>query len=413
MNIDSFNDRKGIATDLIPMFITPLIYYDSNVNGVINTALIEALPDNYKPVVLGSIVSKYCGRSTILRANEDIFVRAFLKLGPKSITKIIKDLPDKYYYQWYLYALWKGNRYIKSHQISYLHSISVPYSSHLIALRLKKKYQLPWVAQFYEPWGNNSYRIANRWVLEKNEKWEKIVAENADIIIHNSDEMVEYWRNKYGKIVEDKIFSLPMSFNFEKFKTKHHFSSKINKLHICHIGNLYRIRRADVFLRSLASLFDEFPSFKEKVLVSFIGEIPKEDIDLVKELGLTDVVHIVGILSEADCIDYYENADIFLVIESPNQGQLFFPSKLIRYYYYRKPIIGLTCKNSVLYNQLIKNGHYVCESNDIDGIKQYLWKAVSDYTSLLDINLNAWTQFEAQNVASMYSEIINRNLAIL
>lgn len=403
-------EEEGMANKVSPLFITPLVYNDFTVNGVINTALIEALPDYFEPVVLGSIISKNEGRGIILKVYEDIFVRAFLKYCPKSLARIIKDLPDKYYYQWYFYALRKGNRYLKSHNISYLHSISVPYSSHLVALELKKKYHIPWVAQFYEPWCDNTYRIDKKWVWEKNKRWEKVVAENADLIIHNSGVMVESWKKRYGKIVEDKIIDLPMSFNFNQFKAVRRFSSNKDKLHICHIGNFYRLRRADLFLKSLAALFNETPSFKEKIEVSFIGEMTKEDLLLIKELGLKEVVHTIGKLSEKDCIDYYENADLFLVIESPDQGQLFFPSKLVRYYYYRKPILGLTCKDSVLYNQLLKNGHQACESSDVEGIKQYLKKAVSDYPSLLNINQNAWSEFEAKNVASKYSEIIDRYL---
>ena len=402
----------GMSMDKIisPLFITPLLFTDAVVNGVINTALVQALPDNYNPVVLGSFIARNVDKYVVLKANEDIFVRAFLRFCPESLARIIKDLPDRYYYQWYPYALRKGKKYLKSHKISYLHSISVPYSSHLIALELKKKYHLPWIAQFYEPWGDNPYRLKKKWIWDKNKEWEKRVAEDADVIIHNSEEMVEAWKKKYGKMVEDKIYSLPMSFDFDKYQTVHHSSSNRDKLHICHIGNFYRLRRADVFLRSLAAMFEEIPSFRDKMEVSFIGDITNEDVDLIKELGLKDVVHIVGKLSEADCLDYYENADLFLVIESPDQGTLFFPSKLIRYFYYGKPIMGLTCQGSVLYNQLLKNGHYACSPNDIDSIKAYLKKAISDYPSLLNVNREAWTLFDAKNVAAKYSEIVEHYL---
>lgn len=396
--------------NLRPMFITPLVYIDIDVNGVINTSLIEALPEKFEPVVLCSKMSNYNGKNILLKAYNDIIVRAFLKFGPEYLTRIIKDLPDKYYYQWYYYALRKGNSYLKSHQISYIHSISVPYSSHLVALNLKRKYHIPWVAQFYELWGDNPYRITKKWVWDKNQNWEKTVAENADLIIHNSDEMVKYWNEKYGDLVADKMVSMPMSFKFDQFKASHKILTNKDKLHICHIGNFYRLRRADVFLRSLASLIEEDNSVKDKIEISLVGKITSDDIELIKKLHLDEIVKVVGSLSETECIDYYENSDLFLVIESPNQGKLFFPSKLIRYFFYGKPILGLTCKDSVLYNQLIKNGHYACGSNDINGIKQYLRRAINDYPSLLNFNKNTWTQFDAKNVASEYSEIISRYL---
>lgn len=392
---------------ICPLFITPLVYTDKDVNGVINTALIEALPENYDPVVLGSIMSENNGRSKLLKANLDILVRAFFKYGPKSITHTIRDLPDKSYYQWYFYALREGRKYLNKNTVSYLHSISVPYSTHLLAMKLKKNYNLPWIAQFYEPWADNSYRIPKKWVWKKNEDWETEVAVKADLIIHNSEEMVESWKERYGKIVENKIVSLPMSFNFDGFhalNTKKHNS---NKLQIFHIGHLYRLRRADIFLCALSSLFNDNPEYKNKLEVSFVGKMDQEDLNLIVEYQLQDNVKVLGCLSESECIAHYENADMFLVIESPRQGKLFFPSKLIRYYYYGKPILGLTCEGSILYNQLFKNGHFACTPNDIDGIKRYLIKAMTNYPSLLDINKDAWREFDSQNVAKKYNDYIS------
>ncbi len=389
-----------------PMFITPLVYTDKDVNGVINTALIEALPENYDPVVLGSIMSENNGRSKLLKANLDILVRAFFKYGPKSITHTIRDLPDKSYYQWYFYALRDGRKYLKINTVSYLHSISVPYSTHLLAMKLKKIYNLPWIAQFYEPWADNSYRIPKKWVWKKNEEWEEEVAVNADLIIHNSEEMVETWKERYGKIVENKIVSLPMSFNFDGFQALNTNKHGSNKLQIYHIGHLYRLRRADIFLCALSSLFNDNPEYKNKLEVSFVGQMDQEDLNLIVEYQLQNNVKVLGCLSESECIAHYENADMFLVIESPRQGKLFFPSKLIRYYYYGKPILGITCEGSVLYNQLFKNGHFACTPNDIDGIKRYLIKAMMNYSSLLDINKDAWCEYDSQNVAKKYNDYI-------
>lgn len=405
-------DIRKMESIIRPFFITPLVYNDKDVNGVINTALIEALPDDFDPVVLGSIYSVNKGRSTLLKANVDIFVRAFFKLGPQILTHTIRDLPDKSYYQWYLYALRKGRKYLNNGTVSYLHSISVPYSAHLVALKLKKEYNLPWIAQFYEPWANNSYRIPKLWVWRRNEVWERTVAEHADLIIHNSDEMVNSWMKRYGAIVENKIVSLPMSFNFDRFQKLQTNKHDSNKLQICHIGHLYRLRRADAFLCALSSLFEETPEYRNKIEISFVGRMDQEDLNLIDELQLQDNVKVLGSLSELECINYYEKADLFLVIESPKQGKLFFPSKLIRYYYYGKPIIGLTCEGSVLYNQLNKNGHFAFTPNDIDGIKNYLIRAINNYSSLLDINKDAWREFEARDVAMNYSNLLLSNRII-
>ena len=388
------------------MYITPFVYMDKDVNGVINTALIESLPKSFDPIVIGSNRSIICNRGTLLKARENLLVRAFFKFGPKSLTYTIRDLPDRHYYLWYYNALVKGRNYLKGNKVDYLHSISIPYSAHWVAMKLKRKYNLPWIAQFYEPWGDNTYRIDKAWVRKKNVEWERQVAEEADLIIHNSEEMVASWIQRYGKFVENKILSLPMSFKLDEPKDEKFESPRSNKLQICHIGNLYRLRRADTFLTALALLIEEYPSYKNLITVSFIGRVDQDDINLCKNLHLNDMVNFVGVISESECVDYYKTADLFLLIESPYQGKLFFPSKLIRYYYYCRPILGLTTDNSVLYNQLRKNGHYSCSSNDIDSIKKIIKKFVDDSSLPDNFNKEAWKEFEANNVANLYSDIV-------
>jgi hypothetical protein len=57
--------------------------------------------------------------------------------------KFIKDggmLPDGYYYIWYKKAIEVAEKYIYENHVDFIHSFSFPYSSHLVALELKKKY---------------------------------------------------------------------------------------------------------------------------------------------------------------------------------------------------------------------------------------------------------------------------------
>lgn len=392
-----------------PMFITPLVCTDKDVNGVINTALIEALPENFNPVILGSDKYEYNGNLNQLKVHEFYTVRALCKYGPQCIRKRLLNCPDAHYFTWFLNAMRISKSYIAHHEISYFHSISVPYSSHLVALKLKMQFGLPWVAQFYEPWVDNPFRRPGINGHKKEIEWERRIAQEADLIIHNSEEMCDSWKKRYGKIVEKKLFTLPMSFCFGQ--TKDFISPKMdNKLRFSHIGNLYGLRSAKAFLKSLAYLLSEHPEFKEKIELMLIGKVSDSDINLINELHLTGVVKLLGRLSEEECVKYYQQTDIFLVIESADQGLLFFPSKLIRYYYYQKPIIGLTLENSVLYNQLKQNGHNAFTPYDIEGIKYYIMRALSSYDSLLGFNREAYCCYEAKRVAEQYASIIFNRL---
>lgn len=399
-----------------PLFITPCYRYPGDVNSSMNSMLIDSLDkDEFSSIVLSSD-SSAISSSNILKPKYSYTWRIILKIA--SIFHIpfyFEFTPDKFHWIWGKNATSAGIQYLKKNRIDYLHSISIPYSSHLVALKLKKKYKIPWIAHFYEPWSDNTYRRCTLLSASKNKEWEREVAKNADIIIHNSKQMCDSWLERYGAIVEDKLVYLPMPLNISsKIKGQNRDKSKIV---ISHIGNFYGLRNSGVFLHALKKCIEKDIIIKSKVEINFIGKTTDTDISLVNELQLNDIVNFVGLLSEEECVEYYRNSDVFLVIEGKDQGRLFFPSKIIKYFYYEKPIIGITEPGSVLDQLLSENKHCSYTHEDISGIANYIDKAVNSYSSLLSFKRNSWKEYEISNVISIYKSIVNklcsRNIILL
>lgn len=405
-------DDLSMNTSIRPLYITPLVYQHGNINAEINSAFIDSLPTNYSPVVLcGENTFRCTDKNKILNVKSCPFVKSFLRIK----LKFIKDggmLPDGYYYIWYKKAIEVAKKYIYENHVDFIHSFSFPYSSHLVALELKKKYGIPWIAHFYEPWGDNPYRRISNLVISKNSAWENEVVKTADIIIHNSDIMCQSWRNRYGDMMSNKLFSLPMPFAFKGCKLSTPKYDSLSKMRITHVGNFYGLRKAEPFLRAMSALLEKKPHFRDKLKVVFVGEMLSDDIDFIISHKLNDVIEIVGRKSEEECVDYYKQANIFLVIEGKDQGALFFPSKLIQYYYYNRPIVGLTQEGSVLWNELESTGHKVYRQGDEDGLKEYIETALLNYESLLSYNHDSWKRFEPKNVADKYLNILNKHILV-
>lgn len=393
---------------LSPMFISPLFYIKENVNSKINTTFVSNLPsDIIFPIVLGSSHSSINGDVKLLKPIYNNFCRVIIKILRKTrFFPFIDELPDTYNFIWRNSAFRKADQYIKKNNISYIHSFSIPFSSHLVALSLKHKYGMPWIAQFYEPWADNQFRGLNNYTKTKNEGWEKEVAAKADIIIHNSLKMCDSWLNKYGDLVANKLFYLPMPFKFKPIKNNVYND---NTFIISHIGNLYGKRRAEPFLSALYSFCIKYPNLVERLLVYFIGYIQDKDIELIKTLGLTNIVKVVGNISEEECEKYYECSNLFLVIEGEDQGPLFFPSKAVSYMYYNRPIMGITLKGSVLYDLLITNGHCAFSHSEKNDMIDYLHEIIINYEKYNEFNHNAWEEFEVNNVIVKYCEILRSN----
>lgn len=330
------------------------------------------------------------------------------------VEKVIRNLgmndlmmtPDYYRYSWGGRALKAAIREMKKRKFDYLHTISFPSSSHLIGYKLKKKYGIPWVAQFYDPWHGNPYRpIEHNFFKKIDAKNESLVANYADMIILPCKELVEEWLSRYGRVVEDRIIELP-------FITEPLGECPINKeddtLIISMIGTSNYKRMSISFFEAVRQLIDEKPNVAGRIIIFHVGYITEEEKDLIKRLGLEDVVVQTGRLSECQCEQYFQNADVFLAIDANTDKNYFFPSKLLKYFSYQRPILGLVTKNSVMSRELAQSGHVTIAVDDLKAIKDYLYRAITDYPSLCGFDKEYRNKFYPSSVIDTFTSNLNQ-----
>ena len=128
--------------------------------------------------------------------------------------------------------------------------------------------------------------------------------------------------------------------------------------------------------------------------------------ELIKMNGLSYVFNLTGSISAEACVEYYKKSDLFLAIDGVNKDNLFFPSKILKYLYFRRPILGITPEGSVLDGELRQAGHTSIANSDLGSIVAYLERAMADYESLLNFNQDYWHRFEPKNVVAQYKELV-------
>jgi glycosyltransferase involved in cell wall biosynthesis len=87
---------------------------------------------------------------------------------------------------WNYHALKKARKVIKKENINLIITTGPPHSTHLIGLKLKKEFQLKWVADFRDPWSEVYYNhIFKRlsWAVKKDSLLELKVLKNADRVL--------------------------------------------------------------------------------------------------------------------------------------------------------------------------------------------------------------------------------------
>lgn len=331
----------------------------------------------------------------------------FRKLG---LTDLVYS-PDITYYSWCGRAFKEASKLIENGGIDYVNTINNPVSAHLVGLKLKMKFGIPWIAQFYDPWHNNPFRVYKSKKFErKDAERESYVAINADLIIFPNQELLDSWIVEYGESIKNKSCVIPFTTTIQS-PANGLTERKKDVLTISHIGTLSEERRPDVFFKAVFHLLTKYPKDRERLKVNIVGHIPESDINLIIQYKIDDVINVIGRVSEEACYQYYESADVFLIVDINCAPNLFYPSKLLKYFCYKKPIVGLTQLDSVVAHELNKTGNKAFEYHDYEGLAEYIHTAITDYDSVNNNDKEYYKRFLIDNTTTLYQDYVKKILA--
>lgn len=389
--------------------------FESSASGLIERTFFEHLQNNnvYTTVVCSDHKPMRADflKTTIHKAKDNQFVRYIIAFLKRAVATDFAFLPDYRWYSWGRNAIKLSLNICKKDRFDIIHSIGIPHASHLVANQIKKTTGLPWVAQFYDPWVGNPYREYKfKWSQRLDAKQEELVALNADLIVHNSWAAANDWIERYGDIVRKKIVVLPLVINRNELTTRARKKKSNNeRITISHIGNLYPTRTSETFIAAVQEAIQSNPKFRTKLRIVYIGNVTEMEKSLVEKYNLEDIFEFKGVLSGDECLKWYNESDAFMSVDRATGKAFFFPSKIMKYFYYQKPIIGITPKNSVLDGELLASGNYSFRNNDIQGLKNFISDLINNYDEVSSrINKNYWERFQVENVATQYLECLSQ-----
>lgn len=100
---------------------------------------------------------------------------------------------------WYFPAVKEGSRLIAAAKADAILSTAPPFTVHLVAKRLHELHGIPWIADFRDPWLENT--VYNRvprlgWTIAVNRRLERSVLKSADLVVCTGDRLAHLMRNK-------------------------------------------------------------------------------------------------------------------------------------------------------------------------------------------------------------------------
>jgi len=228
-------------------------------------------------------------------------------------------------------------QYLKEHKVDAIISTGPPHSTHLIALGVKNKLNIPWLADFRDPWtGIDFYdqlRLSS-FADKKHRKLEKTVLSKADRITTVS----KNWSFDLNALCDRTIDVVTNGFDPADFtnitgKTDEQFT-------ITHIGSLNKDRNPAFLWQTIRLICDENESFNKDLKIQFIGKTDFQVFEQLEKEGLSDRVEKIEYMPHKAVIEKASQSQVLLLLinNTPNMMGII-PGKIFEYLAAHRPVI--------------------------------------------------------------------------
>lgn len=249
---------------------------------------------------------------------------------------------------WYFFALRDAAQIIREESVQVIYSTSAPYTAHLIGYRLKQRTNLPWIADFRDPWvGNFSTNFPTQFHRRLAQKLEGDVLRVADRVLVVSQPMRQAILARHPRTPPAKVVVLPNGYDPEDFSALPPESIQAarekDRFLMVYSGSFYGRRQTPQhFLQALKQSLGNRDLSKERLRVRFVGNTGKHTLDLIGAMDLQDVCQVTGYLPHRQSLVHLMAGDVLLLIVGRGPGsQAVFTGKIFEYLASGKTILCL------------------------------------------------------------------------
>ena len=282
---------------------------------------------------------------------------------------------------WSFLFTWQDQRAIRHlrQKPDLIYSRAFPPSSHLLALKLARFYQVPWFLHLSDPWCESSLEPSwnrSRWHRAE----ESRCLQTASRISFTSPVTLERYQQRYPGLADRMV----LDFNvYDESSLQPGPWAPGKRFRVVHTGSFTAERPVDPLLRALASLPSQHPLFTDLELLQ-AGHSTPHCRRLIRKAG--PWMQDLGLVTASHALHLQRQADLLLAIDwrfDLARDSQFLLSKLTDYLALRRPVLVITHPGGASGQFVITNGLGKAVSHgDPDGIASAIvaywqaWKAM-------------------------------------
>lgn len=324
--------------------IKPTVFVPKNPHYPITDKSLEFEIPNYVEVIKSSIIEPYTLAKVFSKTDTQSLSKGIIK-SPKNqnlLQKALLYIRGNYFIPdarllWINPSVKRISKILDQTNFDVIITTGPPHSLHRIGFHLKSKYpDLPWIADFRDPWTNIGYHKDLKLTKSstvKHQQLENEVLTSADHITVTSPSTQKEFEEKTSK---------PVSLITNGFDDTDAGSELDAHFSLAHIGTLMSERNPETLWQVLAELVEENEHFKNNLELKFIGQVSQNIIDSLQKYDLQKHSTFLGYLPHKYAQQQMFSAQVLLLIEKDlTQTQGIIPGKFFEYLQARRPILGV------------------------------------------------------------------------
>ena len=256
-----------------------------------------------------------------------------------------------------------------------------PWSSLLVGRALARKFGVPFVADFRDPWTQNPNKeTLSRFLLRRSLELERSICTAAARVIVNTDELREQFMRDNPDL-QEKFLTITNGFDeyglSSVVKNEDHvikLSALVTRpgLELCHFGSIYGNRAPLALFLAIRELFEANQIQAGQLRIRLVGDWVVEDKrceSLAQNLEKNGFLQRDRSLPHDDCLRQMSLAQILLILQPAYPLQI--PAKIYEYIAARRPILVVGGEGATV--ALVERYQLgKCCPNEVSAIKELL-----------------------------------------
>ena len=296
----------------------------------------------------------------------------------KNSPKGYKLIPDNHIC-WVNECLKQIDSLIDFSQIDMIFTTGNPFSDYVLGWFLKRKYNIPWVQDYRDPWTSNDYYNENYYkdqadTMELQKQLECKIVQNSDAIITDLELCIKDYTDNL-QVEKNKLYAITNGYDEADFDDIQPRTRKNSSFTLCYNGTIYIDRNPVFLIHTINELIDQKKMNPDTIRFIINGSLTEYWRRKIQEADCNNIVVYNGVLEHKESIKVASSSDLLILFGCMNEGaELVVTGKV--YEYLRIPVeIMCFSKSGGILDRMLQETLCGCNFEyDKEKVKEFLMK---------------------------------------